>query len=292
MRWSPQWTRGPVHPQILPRSLGFRASRLKHKMPRRHPLLIVAATRRANARQIVADQRALITRRQVAGRPTVEAEKTLQSYESSLRYLEEHTSASSERNFAEGARVTIQCKLYAKKKPRRTCTPGQEGIRLLPTPAGNLDHGRVGRQQSTLTPKPTRSRAQRAVQRVAWSCVCSNCNAVETEGSRRKLSHCRAPSRMNAGKILQIVTNLAARPLELQPFLKKQPAKVNCEGVGAGTAPPEHPGVLAADRSKQEHRVVPRSRRRPANVLVLPESDHGQKTWAAAESRRARQVIL
>jgi hypothetical protein len=59
-------------------------------MPRRHPLLIVASARLAQARQIVCGQRDLIANLQMAGQPTIEAEKTLQTYESSLRHLEEH----------------------------------------------------------------------------------------------------------------------------------------------------------------------------------------------------------
>jgi hypothetical protein len=59
-------------------------------MPRRHPILIVASARLAPARQIVADQRDLMAKLQLAGRPTAEAEATLQTYESSLRHLEEH----------------------------------------------------------------------------------------------------------------------------------------------------------------------------------------------------------
>lgn len=59
-------------------------------MPRRHPLLIVASARVAQARQFVGGQRDLIAKLQTAGQPTVEAEKTLQIYESSLRHLEEH----------------------------------------------------------------------------------------------------------------------------------------------------------------------------------------------------------
>jgi len=68
----------------------FRAVWREPAMPRRHPILIAASARLARARQIVADQRDLIAKLQLAGRPTVEAEKTLQTYESSLRHLEEH----------------------------------------------------------------------------------------------------------------------------------------------------------------------------------------------------------
>ena len=59
-------------------------------MPRRHPILIVASARLAQARQIVGGQRELIAKLRLDGQPTVEAEKTLQTYESSLRHLEEH----------------------------------------------------------------------------------------------------------------------------------------------------------------------------------------------------------
>jgi hypothetical protein len=61
-------------------------------MPRRHSLLIVASARLARARQIVAGQRDLIAKLQLTGRPTLEAEATLETYESSLRHLEEHES--------------------------------------------------------------------------------------------------------------------------------------------------------------------------------------------------------
>jgi hypothetical protein len=57
-------------------------------MPRRDPLLIVAATRLARAREIVADQRALLAKLRAAGQPAEDAEKSLLSYESSLRHLD------------------------------------------------------------------------------------------------------------------------------------------------------------------------------------------------------------
>jgi hypothetical protein len=59
-------------------------------MPRRHPLLIVASARLARARQIVGDQCDLIAKLQAAGKPMAEAKKTLKTYESSVRHLEEH----------------------------------------------------------------------------------------------------------------------------------------------------------------------------------------------------------
>jgi hypothetical protein len=45
-------------------------------MPRRDPLMIVAATRLARAREIVANQRALITKLRAQGQPTEDAEKS------------------------------------------------------------------------------------------------------------------------------------------------------------------------------------------------------------------------
>ena len=61
-------------------------------MPRRDPLLVVAATRLARAREIVANQRSLISRLRAAGQPAEDAEKSLLSYESSLRHLEQYES--------------------------------------------------------------------------------------------------------------------------------------------------------------------------------------------------------
>jgi hypothetical protein len=54
--------------------------------------LIVAATRLARARDIVANQHTLIARLRFLGQPTDDAEKSLQSYESSIRHLEQHES--------------------------------------------------------------------------------------------------------------------------------------------------------------------------------------------------------
>ena len=59
-------------------------------MPRKRPELVLLAQRLATAHRIVADQQALIARLTAAGRPTIEAEKTLQSYLSALQHLEEH----------------------------------------------------------------------------------------------------------------------------------------------------------------------------------------------------------
>jgi hypothetical protein len=57
-------------------------------MPRQNPKLILAATRVAEARRIVGDQRALIAKLQANGDPTADAEKTLATYESALKHLE------------------------------------------------------------------------------------------------------------------------------------------------------------------------------------------------------------
>ncbi len=58
-------------------------------MPRKHPKLIVAAHRAAEARRIVADQRGLIAMLRAKGESTLEAEATLQMYLSSLKLLED-----------------------------------------------------------------------------------------------------------------------------------------------------------------------------------------------------------
>jgi hypothetical protein len=54
--------------------------------------LIAAAARLARAREIVANQRALVAQLRALGQPTEDAEKSLQMYESSFRHLEEHES--------------------------------------------------------------------------------------------------------------------------------------------------------------------------------------------------------
>ena len=59
-------------------------------MPRKQPKLILAAYRAAEARRIVANQRALIAVLQAKGEPTLEAEGMLQVQLSSLKLLEDH----------------------------------------------------------------------------------------------------------------------------------------------------------------------------------------------------------
>jgi hypothetical protein len=51
---------------------------------------LLAACRVAEARQIVADQRAIITRLRAEDHPTPEAEGSLQTYLSALTWLEAH----------------------------------------------------------------------------------------------------------------------------------------------------------------------------------------------------------
>ena len=46
----------------------------------------------ADARRIVAEQQALVTKLQAFGQPTIEAEATLRTYLSSLTHLETHES--------------------------------------------------------------------------------------------------------------------------------------------------------------------------------------------------------
>jgi hypothetical protein len=59
-------------------------------MPRKHAKLALAAYRVAEARRIVASQRDLIAKLQALGRPTLDAERLLQSYLSALENLEGH----------------------------------------------------------------------------------------------------------------------------------------------------------------------------------------------------------
>ncbi len=59
-------------------------------MPRKKPKLILAAHRVAEARQIVADVGELIVTLKASGRPTLDAERALQTYVSSLKHLEDH----------------------------------------------------------------------------------------------------------------------------------------------------------------------------------------------------------
>jgi hypothetical protein len=60
------------------------------QVPRKRPELILIAQRVAAARKIVADQQALIADLTASGQSAADAEKTLQTYLSSLRHLEDH----------------------------------------------------------------------------------------------------------------------------------------------------------------------------------------------------------
>ena len=62
------------------------------RVPRKQPKLILAAFRAAEARRIVANQRGLIAVLQAKGEPTLEAERMLEVYLSSLKLLEDHES--------------------------------------------------------------------------------------------------------------------------------------------------------------------------------------------------------
>jgi len=58
-------------------------------MPRKKPGLILAAQRTAKARQIIAAQHALIVKLKTSGKSTLDAERSLSTYVSSLKHLED-----------------------------------------------------------------------------------------------------------------------------------------------------------------------------------------------------------
>ncbi len=59
-------------------------------MPRKNPKLVLATSRAAEARRIVAGQLLLIETLKASGQPTFEAERSLQLYVSALGALEGH----------------------------------------------------------------------------------------------------------------------------------------------------------------------------------------------------------
>jgi hypothetical protein len=59
-------------------------------MPRKNPKLVLAASRAAEARRIVAGQQLLIETLKASAQPTLEAERSLQLYVSALGVLEAH----------------------------------------------------------------------------------------------------------------------------------------------------------------------------------------------------------
>jgi hypothetical protein len=58
-------------------------------MPRKKPGLILATQRTAKARQIVAAQHALIVKLKTSGKSTLDTERSLSTYVSSLKHLED-----------------------------------------------------------------------------------------------------------------------------------------------------------------------------------------------------------
>jgi len=60
-----------------------------HAMPRKNPKLILAASRTAEARRIIAAQHELIAKLTALGQPTLDAERSLQTYASSFKLLED-----------------------------------------------------------------------------------------------------------------------------------------------------------------------------------------------------------
>jgi hypothetical protein len=58
-------------------------------MQRKRPGLILAAQRTAKARQIVAAQHALIVKLKTSGKSTLDAERSLSTYVSSLKHLKD-----------------------------------------------------------------------------------------------------------------------------------------------------------------------------------------------------------
>jgi hypothetical protein len=59
-------------------------------MPRKHARLALAAARVAEAQRLVTNQRDLIVSLQALRRPTIDAERLLQTYLSALEHLEGH----------------------------------------------------------------------------------------------------------------------------------------------------------------------------------------------------------
>jgi hypothetical protein len=105
-------------------------------MPRKNPKLVLAASRAAEARRIVAGQQLLIETLKASGQPTFEAERSLQLYVSALGVLEGH-----ERRLREERRA----KARAKPKTGRGDRPDHS---RLSDPAGencNPAGGQSGR---------------------------------------------------------------------------------------------------------------------------------------------------
>ena len=67
-------------------------------MPRKKQKLIVAAHRVAEARRMIANLNDRIVTLKATGRPTLEAERALETYVSSLKHLEDHERRIKEQN--------------------------------------------------------------------------------------------------------------------------------------------------------------------------------------------------
>jgi hypothetical protein len=67
-------------------------------MPRKKQKLIVAAHRVAEARRMIANLNDRIVTLKASGRPTLEAERALETYVSSLKHLEDHERRVKEQN--------------------------------------------------------------------------------------------------------------------------------------------------------------------------------------------------
>jgi hypothetical protein len=101
-------------------------------MPRQSPKLILAALRVSEARRIVTEQNMQIARLEIAGEPTHDAKRALQSYESALKHLEAH-----ERRLRGAARQNardVEAVTLIRAKPEfhqpipKVRTPPQSGI--------------------------------------------------------------------------------------------------------------------------------------------------------------------
>ena len=84
----------------------------KDRMPRQDPRLVVAANRAAEGRRIVAGQRLLIETLKASGKPSEDAEVSLELYISALKVLEHH-----EQRLREERRAKYRAKPEISKSP-------------------------------------------------------------------------------------------------------------------------------------------------------------------------------
>ena len=78
-------------------------------MPRKISKLRIVTLQLADARRIVAEQQALVTKLQAFGQPTIEAEAILRTYLSSLTHLETHESKLREEAAAKKGETRSRC---------------------------------------------------------------------------------------------------------------------------------------------------------------------------------------